>query len=120
MFKSKEDIDAVNDQHAIYNLLVRELPLPSDFVYGSATAAYQIEGGASQEDKGKSIWDTFTHLDPSRTNGQNADIACDHYNRMPEDVELIASLGLEVYRFSIAWSRVIPLGGRGDPVNEKA
>lgn len=98
---------------------VEELRLPSNFAWGTATAAYQVEGGTSQDGKGKSIWDTYSHLEPSRTNGENADVACDHYNRMPEDVGLMASLGAEVYRFSIAWSRVIPLGGREDPVNEK-
>ncbi|KAK4042810.1 beta-glucosidase-11 [Parachaetomium inaequale] len=98
---------------------VEDLPLPADFAWGTATAAYQIEGGASQDGKGKSIWDTYSHLEPSHTNGENADISCDHYNRMPEDVELMNSLGVDVYRFSISWSRVIPLGGRNDPVNEK-
>ncbi|KAK3935847.1 beta-glucosidase-11 [Diplogelasinospora grovesii] len=102
-----------------HDLLVEELPLPADFAWGTATAAYQIEGGATQDGKGMSIWDTYAHLKPSRTNGENADITCDHYNRMPEDVELMASLDVDVYRFSIAWSRVVPLGGRNDPVNEK-
>jgi beta-glucosidase len=102
-----------------YDLPVQELRLPGDFAWGTATAAYQIEGGASQDGKGKSIWDTYAHLEPSRTNGQHADVSCDHYNRMPEDVELMASLGAEVYRFSISWARVIPLGGRNDPVNER-
>ncbi|KAJ8124541.1 hypothetical protein O1611_g9098 [Lasiodiplodia mahajangana] len=97
---------------------VDELPLPADFVWGVATAAYQIEGAASQDGKGPSIWDTFTHLTPSRTSGANGDIACDHYNRMPEDVDLMASLNVEVYRFSISWSRVIPRGGRDNAVNE--
>ncbi|ERS98769.1 beta-glucosidase [Sporothrix schenckii 1099-18] len=97
---------------------VEERQLPPDFAWGVATAAYQVEGAASQDGKGKSIWDTFTHLEPSRTNGENADITCDHYNRMPEDVALMSSLGVEVYRFSISWSRIIPLGGRDDPVNE--
>lgn len=101
------------------HLSVEELRLDTGFVWGTATAAYQIEGGASQDGKGKSIWDTYTHLEPSRTNGQNADVTCDHYNRMPEDVELMSSLNVDVYRFSISWSRVIPLGGRNDPVNEK-
>ncbi|KAH8598752.1 glycoside hydrolase superfamily [Bisporella sp. PMI_857] len=119
MFKPEEDVCSVSGQTAIYDLPVEELPLPTNFVWGAATAAYQVEGGASQDGKGKSIWDTFTHLEPSRTNGENADVACDHYNRMPEDVELMASLGLDVYRFSIAWSRVIPLGGCNDPINEK-
>ncbi|GAM43651.1 hypothetical protein TCE0_060r18631 [Talaromyces pinophilus] len=98
---------------------VEELPLPPNFAWGAATAAYQIEGGASQDGKGKSIWDTFSHLEPSRTNGENGDVACDHYNRVVEDVKLMASYGMEVYRFSIAWTRIIPLGGRRDPVNEQ-
>ncbi|KFZ20574.1 hypothetical protein V501_00035 [Pseudogymnoascus sp. VKM F-4519 (FW-2642)] len=96
----------------------KDLPLPRDFVWGAATAAYQIEGGAFQDGKGPSIWDTFSHVVPSRTSGDNGDVACDHYNRMPKDVELMESLGLDVYRFSISWSRIIPLGGRHDQVNE--
>ncbi|KAH6950308.1 glycoside hydrolase superfamily [Ilyonectria sp. MPI-CAGE-AT-0026] len=102
-----------------HDQLVEDLPLPADFTWGVATAAYQIEGGVSQDGKGKSIWDTCTHLVPSRTNNENADTTCDHYNRMPEDVKLMKSLGVDVYRFSIAWSRVIPLGGRNDPINDK-
>ncbi|KAL6408515.1 Glycoside hydrolase, family 1 [Ilyonectria robusta] len=100
------------------NFAVKNLRLPADFVWGAATAAYQIEGAAAQDGKGKSIWDTFSHLNPSRTNGENADVACDHYSRFHEDVKLMKSLGMETYRFSIAWSRVIPLGGRNDPVND--
>ncbi|KAH8903862.1 glycoside hydrolase [Coniochaeta sp. PMI_546] len=96
-----------------------KLPLPPDFVWGTATAAYQVEGGASQDGKGPSIWDTFTHLVPSRTNGENADVTCDHYNRMRQDVEMMAGFGVDVYRFSIAWSRIIPQGGRSDPINEQ-
>ncbi|KAK4119733.1 glycoside hydrolase family 1 protein [Parathielavia appendiculata] len=111
---------AVTYSHSLgHDLPVEELRLPEDFGWGAATAAYQIEGAASQDGKGKSVWDTYSHLQPSRTNGQHADVSCDHYNRMPEDVDLMASLGIEVYRFSISWSRVIPLGGRNDPVNEK-
>lgn len=102
-----------------YTLEVEELPLPQDFQWGTATAAYQIEGGASQDGKGPSIWDTFSHLSPSRTNGENADVACDHYNRTTADIKLMASLGVDVYRFSIAWSRIIPMGGRNDPINEQ-
>lgn len=97
---------------------VEELPLPADFFWGTATAAYQVEGGAFQDGKGKSIWDTFSHLEPSRTNGENGDVACDQFNRVLEDLDLMASYNVDVYRFSIAWSRVIPLGGRSDPVNE--
>ncbi|KAK1488816.1 hypothetical protein CABS01_02446 [Colletotrichum abscissum] len=102
-----------------HDLLREDLRLPSDFVWGTATAAVQIEGGISQDGKGKSIWDVYTHLEPSRTNGENADVACDHYNRVAEDVELMSSLGVDVYRFSLAWTRIIPLGGRNDPINEK-
>jgi beta-glucosidase len=118
MFDSEDVVKATNGVNA-HDLPVEELPLPAEFVWGTATAAYQVEGGASQDGKGKSIWDTFTHLEPSRTNGENADIACDHYNRMAEDVKLMSLFGVDVYRFSIAWSRIIPLGGRKDPVNEK-
>ncbi|KAK2684592.1 hypothetical protein QWA68_016645 [Fusarium oxysporum] len=99
--------------------VVAELPLPHDFLLGSATAAYQIEGAAFQDGKGPSIWDEFAHLNPSRTNGKQGDVACDHYNRVDEDLDLMTNYGLEAYRFSIAWSRMIPLGGRNDPVNEK-
>lgn len=101
-----------------HNHRVEELRLPGDFVWGIATAAYQIEGGASQDGKGPSIWDTYSHLSPSRTNGENADVGCDHYNRMVDDVKLMASLGVDVYRFSLSWPRIIPLGGRNDPINE--
>jgi beta-glucosidase len=101
-----------------YDLPVENLKLPADFIWGAATAAYQVEGAATQDGKGKSIWDVYSHLEPSRTNGANADITCDHYNRVEEDVKLLKSLGADTYRLSIAWSRVIPLGGRDDPVNE--
>ncbi|KAL1986760.1 hypothetical protein VTN96DRAFT_5625 [Rasamsonia emersonii] len=92
--------------------------LPHDFEWGFATAAYQIEGAVDKDGRGKSIWDTFCHLEPSRTKGANGDIACDHYNRYEEDLDLLSAYGAQAYRFSISWSRVIPLGGRNDPVNE--
>lgn len=101
-----------------YDLPVENLRLPADFIWGAATAAYQVEGAAAQDGKGKSIWDTYSHLEPSRTNGANADVACDHYNRVDEDIQLLKSLGMDTYRFSISWSRIIPLGGRDDSVNE--
>ncbi|KAH8653746.1 glycoside hydrolase superfamily [Xylariales sp. PMI_506] len=116
---SADDVVSVHSLSSDNHLEVEELRLPESFSWGTATAAYQIEGGASQDGKGKSIWDTFSHLEPSRTNGQNADVACDHYNRVPEDVELMSSFGVDVYRFSISWSRIIPLGGCNDTVNEK-
>jgi beta-glucosidase len=92
--------------------------LPSDFEFGFATAAYQIEGGANDDGRGPCIWDTFTHLEPSRTSGVNGDVACDHYHRYEEDLDLLAKYGAKAYRFSLSWSRIIPLGGRDDPVNE--
>ncbi|KAL2803030.1 glycoside hydrolase [Aspergillus granulosus] len=99
------------------NFTVQNLPLPPSFTWGAATAAYQVEGAARQDGKGPSIWDTYSHLTPSRTNNDNADVTCDHYHRFEEDIKLMQSLGMETYRFSISWSRLIPLGGRDDPVN---
>ena len=88
---------------------------PQGFVWGVATAAYQIEGAAQADGRGTSIWDTFSHT-PGRTyNGDTGDVACDHYHRMDEDLDLIASLGAGSYRFSIAWPRIQP-DGRG-PAN---
>lgn len=85
---------------------------PSNFTWGAGTSAYQIEGAARQDGKGPSIWDKFTH-DPGRiADGSNGDIACDHYNRFEEDVELMKELGINAYRFSIAWTRILP-DGRG-------
>jgi beta-glucosidase len=85
---------------------------PEDFVWGSATASYQIEGAATEDGRGPSIWDTFSHTPGKTLNGDTGDVACDHYHRLPEDLEHIAALGLDAYRFSIAWPRVQP-GGSG-------
>lgn len=93
--------------------------LPSDFEWGFATAAYQIEGAVNEDGRGKSIWDTFCHLEPTRTKGASGDIACDHYHRFEEDFDLLSKYGAKAYRFSLSWSRIIPMGGRGDPVNEQ-
>ena len=90
---------------------------PDNFVWGSATAAHQIEGGWNQGGRGPSIWDAFTHT-PGKTNlGQTADVTCDHYNKMEEDVAMMKAMGLKAYRFSFSWSRLLPLG-RG-AVNEE-
>ncbi|MDH3214048.1 MAG: GH1 family beta-glucosidase [Myxococcales bacterium] len=83
---------------------------PSDFVWGAATAAYQIEGAVDADGRGESIWDRFSHT-PGRTlNGETGDVACDHYHRFREDVTIMRDLGVEAYRFSIAWPRIIPDG----------
>ncbi|MEV0230522.1 GH1 family beta-glucosidase [Nonomuraea sp. NPDC050786] len=87
------------------------------FLWGTATAAYQIEGAVEEDGRGVSIWDTFAH-EPGRTrDGHTGDVACDHYHRWPEDVELMSGLGVNAYRFSIAWPRVQPQGD--GPVNAK-
>ncbi|MES9604110.1 MULTISPECIES: GH1 family beta-glucosidase [Actinomadura] len=84
--------------------------LPENFRWGVATAAYQIEGAVAEDGRGPSTWDTFSHT-PGRTrDGHTGDVACDHYHRWPEDVALMAGLGVDAYRFSIAWPRVQPSG----------
>ena len=88
-----------------------------NFYWGTATAAYQIEGGASEDGRGRSIWDTFSHTPGATVAGDNGDIACDHYHRSAEDVAMMAKLGVNAYRFSISWPRVQP-GGSG-PANAK-
>ncbi len=87
---------------------------PNDFLWGAATAAYQIEGAWNEDDRGPSVWDTFSHTDGKVTNNENGDIACDHYHRYKEDVALMKELGLKAYRFSISWSRIFPTG-EGEP-----
>ncbi|MBC7665123.1 MAG: beta-glucosidase [Caulobacter sp.] len=84
--------------------------LANDFAWGVATSAYQIEGGATADGRGPSIWDTFSHLPGKTVRGETGDVACDHYHRWPEDVALMADLGVDAYRFSLSWSRVQPLG----------
>jgi len=91
------------------------LVFPPGFVIGSATASYQIEGAANEDGRTPSIWDTFSRT-PGRTwNGDTGDVACDHYHRLESDLDLMASLGLEAYRFSLSWSRLLP--GAGDRPN---
>ena len=92
-------------------------PFPDGFQWGTATAAYQIEGAFNEDDRSLSIWDTFSHQPGKTFGGDNGDIACDHYHRMEQDIALMAELGHQTYRFSISWSRVIPFGTGA--VNEK-
>lgn len=84
--------------------------LPPGFVFGASTSSYQIEGAVKEGGRKPSIWDTFSHTPGRIADGTNGDIACDHYNRYPGDVELMAKGGFQAYRFSIAWPRVIPDG----------
>lgn len=83
---------------------------PQSFVWGAATASYQIEGAWNEDGKGASIWDTFSHTPGKVKNGDNGDVANDHYHRWKEDIDLMKELGLKAYRFSISWPRVIPQG----------
>jgi beta-glucosidase len=92
------------------------LAFPEGFTWGAATAAYQIEGAVTAGGRGRSVWDTFCHTPGKVRGGDTGDIACDAYHRYPGDVALMASLGLNAYRFSISWPRVQP-GGRG-PLNQ--
>lgn len=89
---------------------------PKDFLWGAATAAYQVEGAHNEDGKGLSIWDVFSHLPGTTYQNTNGDVAVDHYHRMQEDVALMAEMGLQSYRFSISWPRLLP-NGRGE-VNE--
>lgn len=92
------------------------LRLPDGFLFGTSTASYQIEGAATEDGKGPSIWDTFT-AEPGRiVDGSNGAVACDHYHRYAEDVALMARLGARGYPFSVAWPRIQPTGS--GPVNE--
>jgi beta-glucosidase len=93
-----------------------EMTFPSDFVWGTATASYQIEGATREDGRGASIWDAFAATPGAIADGSNGDIADDHYHRYLEDVALMADLGVNAYRFSIAWSRIQPDGtGRANP-----
>src|SRR5215213_10156926 len=78
---------------------------PSDFVWGTATAAYQIEGAVDEDGRGPSIWDTFSHTPGKISDGSTGDIADDHYHRYSGDVSIMADLGMNAYRFSIGWPR---------------
>lgn len=89
---------------------------PSDFLFGAATAAYQIEGAAFEDGRTASIWDAFSRMPGAVANADNGDVACDHYHRYADDVALMKRLGLQTYRFSTSWARVRPDGGA---VNEK-
>ena len=83
---------------------------PADFVWGVATSAFQIEGAAALDGKGLSIWDTFCQQPGTIADASHGDVACDHYHRWPQDLDLTASLGVNAYRFSVSWPRVRPSG----------
>ncbi|KAI0734805.1 glycoside hydrolase superfamily [Fomitopsis betulina] len=99
--------------------LVTMAQFPSDFAWGFATASYQIEGSAAEGGRGPSIWDTFCRIPGKIRDGSNGDVATDSYRLWKEDVALLQSYNVKAYRFSISWSRLIPVGGRDDPVNRE-
>ncbi|SDC24110.1 broad-specificity cellobiase [Pelagirhabdus alkalitolerans] len=88
----------------------------SGFTFGTSTSSYQIEGAVSQDGRTPSIWDTFSRIPGKVMNADNGDVACDHYNRYKEDVQYIKELGVEKYRFSIAWPRIFPREGEYNPL----
>jgi beta-glucosidase len=93
------------------------LNFPEHFLWGTATAAYQVEGAVNEDGRGTSIWDTFSHTPGKVLHGDTGDIACDQYHRLGEDLDLMADLGLKAYRFSVSWPRIQPEGS--GPTNQK-
>ena len=94
-----------------------DIRFPEGFLWGSATAAYQVEGAAFEDGKGESIWDVFSHVPGNVERNETGDVACDQYHRYPEDIKLMQELGLQAYRFSISWPRIYPHGTGA--INEK-
>jgi beta-glucosidase/6-phospho-beta-glucosidase/beta-galactosidase len=86
---------------------------PPGFIWGTATASYQVEGAAKEDGRGPSIWDTFSHTPGKVRDNANGDVATDHYHHYKDDVQLMKALGVKAYRFSIAWPRVFPNGADG-------
>jgi len=83
---------------------------PRDFVWGVSTLAYQIEGAAKEDGRGPSIWDVYSHVPGNVANNDTGDVACDHYHRCGEDIAIMRGLGVQAYRFSVSWPRVMPTG----------
>ncbi|HOM74837.1 MAG TPA: GH1 family beta-glucosidase [Fervidobacterium sp.] len=96
--------------------MIRRSDFPKNFYFGTATASYQIEGAVDEDGKGPSIWDVFSHTPGKTFNGNTGDIACDHYHRYKEDIQIMKDIGLNAYRFSISWPRIMP---DGKNINQK-
>lgn len=90
--------------------MTRQIIFPRGFLWGAATASYQIEGAWNEDGRGETIWDRFSHTPGKVVDGGTGDVACDHYHRWQEDIALMQQLGLQAYRFSVAWSRILPAG----------
>src|SRR5580698_6797440 len=96
---------------------VSNAQFPKDFLWGTATAAFQVEGAWNEDGKGESIWDRFVHTTGKIRGGATADVTCDHYHRYREDIAIVKRLNLKSYRFSISWPRIQPTGT--GPANQK-
>ncbi|KAK9029472.1 hypothetical protein V6N11_026587 [Hibiscus sabdariffa] len=93
---------------------------PAGFVFGTASSSYQYEGAAKEGGRRPSIWDTFTHKRPEKiSDGSNGDVAVDSYHRYKEDVGIMKEMGLDAYRFSMSWSRILPNGKLSGGVNKE-
>jgi beta-glucosidase len=86
------------------------MAFPENFVWGAAAASYQVEGGAYDDDKGLSVWDVFSHTEGKTWQGDTGDVAIDHYHRYQEDVQIMKQIGLQAYRLSLSWPRILPNG----------
>ena len=107
----------IRDWYTLRMLFITPRVLIRPFLY--ILASFQIEGSTDVDGRGKSIWDDFSRTPGKTFDGGNGDVATDSYARWEEDIALMKQYGIKAYRFSIAWSRIIPLGGRNDPVNPK-
>ena len=94
---------------------MQDLKFPSSFQWGVATSSYQIEGAVNEGGRAPSIWDTFSHQPGKVDNNDTGDVACDHYHRWQSDLDMIKGLGVDAYRFSIAWPRVMDAAGKPNP-----
>ena len=92
---------------------------PKDFIWGTATASYQVEGASNVDGKQPSIWDIFSHITGKTNNGDTGDLADDEYHRFEEDIEIMKNLGVSHYRFSIAWSRIMTYSNNATQVNQQ-
>eukprot|EP00252_Welwitschia_mirabilis_P024437 TRINITY_DN7253_c0_g2_i2.p1 TRINITY_DN7253_c0_g2~~TRINITY_DN7253_c0_g2_i2.p1 ORF type:complete len:409 (-),score=44.00 TRINITY_DN7253_c0_g2_i2:54-1280(-) len=110
---------AKGNEHVSTDESLRKSSFPRGFAFGAATSAYQIEGAAREGGRGPSIWDTFSHTVGKIADGSNGDVAADSYHRYKEDVQLLKAMGMDSYRFSISWSRLLPKGTIAGGINEE-
>ncbi|MFX1503492.1 MAG: GH1 family beta-glucosidase [Promethearchaeota archaeon] len=89
---------------------MKEISFPEGFLWGAATSSYQIEGGWNEDGKGENVWDLICHSTKKVQNGDTGDVACDHYHRFKEDIQIMKEMGLKAYRFSVSWPRIFPSG----------